>query len=206
MGPTQNAAPAPTPAPAPEPKPTPAPTPTPDSNMMAAGNPKKSGKGMVYGMIFLAILAIAGIGFGVWTMLDSNTQKEQLNSQITTLKAQNNELLEKLAETESEDAEDEGEVTEEQEAVSLWPAKAGVVYSNFYVLNDSDEVIAKDESISIENLLVCDQPVGPQVIKEITCGVTYDGGKEGEYFYNGETGALKFYTADEWKAYLDSQK
>ena len=45
MGPTQNAAPAPTPAPAPEPKPTPAPTPTPDSNMMAAGNPKKSGKG-----------------------------------------------------------------------------------------------------------------------------------------------------------------
>ena len=110
MGPTQNAAPAPTPAPAPEPKPTPAPTPTPDSNMMAAGNPKKSGKGMVYGMIFLAILAIAGIGFGVWTMLDSNTQKEQLNSQITTLKAQNNELLDKISDsTEDETVEIETE-------------------------------------------------------------------------------------------------
>ena len=110
MEPTQNAAPAPTPAPAPEPTPTPAPAPTPEPNMMAAGNPKKSGKGMVYGMIILAILAIAGIGFGVWTMLDSNTQKEQLNSQITTLKAQNNELLDKISDsTEDETIEIETE-------------------------------------------------------------------------------------------------
>lgn len=200
--------PAPVPTPTPEPVATPEPEPKPkeEQNMMAAGTPKKSNKGMILGMVFLAILAIAGIGFGVWTMLDSNTQKEQLNSQITTLKAQNNELLDKLAETESEGTEDEETTEEVEESISYWPAKAGVVYSSFYVLNDSDEVITKDESINIENLLVCDQPVGPQVIKEITCGVTYDGGKEGEFFYNGETGILKFYTADEWKAYLDSQK
>ena len=110
--PTPTPEPAPVPTPTPEPVATPEPEPKPkeEQNMMAAGTPKKSNKGMILGMVFLAILAIAGIGFGVWTMLDSNTQKEQLNSQITTLKAQNNELLDKISDsTEDETIEIETE-------------------------------------------------------------------------------------------------
>ena len=72
-------------------------------NMMAQGTAKgknageKKGKGMVLGMIFLVILAVGGIGFGMWAMMDGNSQKEQLNSQISTLKQQNSELQEKLS-------------------------------------------------------------------------------------------------------------
>ena len=72
-----------------------APTPVLDNNMMAAGGKKKS-NGMLYGMILLAILAIGGIGFGVWAMMDGNSQKEQLNEQISALRKQNSELQEKV--------------------------------------------------------------------------------------------------------------
>ena len=83
------------PAPAPAPAPTLAPVAAPENNMMAAGGKKKS-NGMLYGMILLAILAIGGIGFGVWAMMDKNGQSETLNTQISVLKQQNNELQEKL--------------------------------------------------------------------------------------------------------------
>jgi len=70
---------------------------TEEPNMMKQGvSAKKKGKGAVLGMILLGILAVGGISFGIWEMLEVNTQKEQLNSQINILKQQNNELQDKL--------------------------------------------------------------------------------------------------------------
>ena len=84
------------------------PTPTakePEPNIMAQGvSEKKSSKGMLYGLILCLILAVGGIGFGVWAMMDGNTQKEQLNTQISSLKKQNNELSEKIIELEENNA------------------------------------------------------------------------------------------------------
>ncbi len=76
--------------------------------MMASGaEPKKNGKGMVIGMILFALLAVGGIGFGVWAMMDGNNQKsqveKQLNAQIDSLKQQNDELTEKLSEENKKD-------------------------------------------------------------------------------------------------------
>ena len=59
----------------------------PDPNPMAMG-PTKPGKGGAIAAVLFAILAVAGIGFGVWAMLDSKAQKDALNEQITTLKEQ----------------------------------------------------------------------------------------------------------------------
>ncbi|MDO4747108.1 MAG: hypothetical protein Q4A70_02080 [Candidatus Saccharibacteria bacterium] len=58
---------------------------------------KKTGNGMLIGMILCALIALGGVGFGVWAMMDGNTQKEQLNSQISALKSQVNELQEKIS-------------------------------------------------------------------------------------------------------------
>ena len=87
-------------------------TPAQENAMMqgvSGGNPasgKKKGKGMVLGMICLGLLAVGGIGFGVWAMLDGNSQKESLNSQISDLKQQNNELLDQMNKaSESEDVD-----------------------------------------------------------------------------------------------------
>ena len=71
-------------------------SPTPMSAPMGAPV-KKSGKGMVLGMIIFAILAIGGIGFGVWAMMDGNTQKTNLEKQISDLRTQNNQLLGQIA-------------------------------------------------------------------------------------------------------------
>ena len=58
--------------------------------------PKKKSNGMLIGLILCIVLAIGGIGFGVWMMMDSNTQKDSLNKQISDLRKQNNDLLEQV--------------------------------------------------------------------------------------------------------------
>ena len=58
----------------------------------------KGGKktGWILAIVFLLIVAAGGVGFGVWTMMDGNAQKDALNSQISSLKQQNNSLQEQL--------------------------------------------------------------------------------------------------------------
>ena len=60
----------------------------PDGNVVFQDKPKKS-HATVYGMIFLAILAAGGIGFGVWSMLDSNAKLAKKDETIQNL---NNQL------------------------------------------------------------------------------------------------------------------
>ena len=69
-------------------------------NIMAVGvSEKKKGKGMIIGLVLLALIAAGGIGFGVWAMMDGKTGREQLNSQIQSLQRQNSELLEEINST-----------------------------------------------------------------------------------------------------------
>ncbi len=60
---------------------------------------KSGGKtGWILTMILLLLIAAGGVGFGVWAYMDGNTQKDQLNSQISTLQQQNNDLQEQIEE------------------------------------------------------------------------------------------------------------
>lgn len=68
---------------------------------------KKSGKGMLLGLIFCLILAAGGIGFGVWTMMDSNTQKTNYEKQISNLNSQISALQEQAAKGDDEDKGDD---------------------------------------------------------------------------------------------------
>lgn len=52
--------------------------------------------GWILTIILLLLIAAGGVGFGVWAWMDGNTQKDQLNSQISTLQQQNNELQDEL--------------------------------------------------------------------------------------------------------------
>ena len=70
-----------------------------------SGEKKKGGNGMLIGLVLCVIAAVAGIGFGVWVMMDGNTQKDNYEKQISSLRNQINELQEKT----SEDAADKGE-------------------------------------------------------------------------------------------------
>jgi hypothetical protein len=66
-------------------------------SVVAEPEKSKKGHGMLIGLILCLLLAAGGIGFGVWEMMDGNTQKDNLNKQITDLKAQVNDLKDKLA-------------------------------------------------------------------------------------------------------------
>lgn len=63
-------------------------------NMMAGGSKPKNNKGMMIGMIILAILAAGGIGFGVWAFLSGNQKEAKLNEQVSELQ---NQLTEQQA-------------------------------------------------------------------------------------------------------------
>ncbi len=63
-------------------------------NMMAeSGEKKKGGNGMLIGLILCLILAIGGIGFGIWAMMDGNSQVAERDKQIANL---NQQLAEKV--------------------------------------------------------------------------------------------------------------
>lgn len=69
----------------------------PEVNPMTMG-PKKSSKGGVIAALLFAVIAAGGVGFGVYTMMNSKTQEDTLNDQIATLKKQNSELRDQIAE------------------------------------------------------------------------------------------------------------
>ena len=129
---------------------------------------QKKGHGAVIAAILFAVLAIGGIGFGVWTMMDGNTQKEQLNTQVDSLKKQNNELLDKVAEL-NEQIENSGSGTEEG-----------------YRIIEIGECVA-DQSFDGE-----DSEEGTTIIK---CEATTSEGT-GKFVYDSSTNSLTFVTAE----------
>jgi hypothetical protein len=58
-------------------------TPTP---MQAAPAPKKKSSATMLSIVLLLILALGGIGFGVWAFMDKNDQVDKLNKQIQDLR------------------------------------------------------------------------------------------------------------------------
>ncbi|MBQ6414308.1 hypothetical protein IJI28_01665 [Candidatus Saccharibacteria bacterium] len=57
------------------------------SDVVSRDKPKKN-LGVILGMVFLAILAAGGIGFGVWAMMDGNSQVAKKDEQIADLRSQ----------------------------------------------------------------------------------------------------------------------
>ncbi len=84
--------------------------------MNAPMGPTKKSNSMLIGMILLAVLAAGGIGFGVWAMMDGNSKVTKFEEQIKDLKKQNAELLEKLANEENVEEEEEPEIEDKVDA------------------------------------------------------------------------------------------
>ena len=86
------------------PVPTPPPAPKPAEPTFGNGGSVVEGKGgkktgWILGIVVLLLIAAGGVGFGVWAMMDGNAQKDALNLQVSNLKQQNNELQDKLDNT-----------------------------------------------------------------------------------------------------------
>lgn len=84
------------------------PTSVSEQNTAPQNSEKKKGKGLIYGMILLAIFAVGGIGFGVWVMMDESSQLDSKDKQISDLKNQISELSNTIAEYKKENDEQVG--------------------------------------------------------------------------------------------------
>lgn len=122
-----------------------------NNDVVFRDRPKKK-TGMIIGMICLALLAIGGIGFGVWAYLSGNQKEAKLNEQIAELQAQNNELTSDASEMEEvENSSDEGnsdesglcEGTYYGEANGTLPNGLSYDYKYTYTLN-SDGTFSAD--------------------------------------------------------------
>ena len=139
----------------------------------------KMNKGMIVGMVCLALLAVGGISFGVWAMMDGNAQKEQLNSQIVTLKQQNSELQDKIVEVEK------NETTAKCRSGGVG-YDTEVVEGVFYVKNAYGEIVAQSTVSNISDIVACDFFSEANNIK---CAVTSSEG-EGWFLYDYKNNIL----------------
>lgn len=111
------------------------------------------GKGTIIGMVVLTLLAVGGIGFGVWEMMDKNQEIANLNAKILEL----NESEEKSSSQDSSVSEDT--VANENLVITT---EAPEAYKMFYSLplfnGHSDE----------NNSMIININNG----KEVSCGIT----------------------------------
>lgn len=135
--------------------------------------PEKKNNGLLIGLILCLLFAIGGIGFGVWTMVDSNSQIDGLNRQIKTLQEQNNDLLDQVE-----------QLSEKLENINMngrpW-ADVEVLDGAFYVKDAEGNVIVRsNEGIDVEEIISCDSSADKTVL---TCKVNTAQG-EGEFLYD----------------------
>ena len=119
----------------------------PGGDVVFQDQPKKN-MGMILGMVLLGILAVGGIAFGVWEMMDGKAQVAKKDEQIAALKAQIDSLEEQIevssekSNTDNSSKDDMGTVEQDRFIdVDEWGYKISlpedlVIFSQKYEEND----------------------------------------------------------------------
>lgn len=121
----------------------------------------KGGKktGWILTVVLLLIVAIGGVGFGVWAMMDGNAQKDALNSQISTLKKQNGELSEQITllneqiDTMNKNSSESNVIETGDGDVSL---TTEVTDGVLYIKDNNDNVLVSDSTIGVTEIVSCE--------------------------------------------------
>ena len=142
-----------------------------DLNKPVFRKDSKKNSGIVIGVVFLIVLMLVGIGFGVWMMM--NKKEEGLDSQITDLEQQNNELKERVLELEGIDEEEDEEYVDDEDITEEDYSEE----EGFYVLSIGDCIADGGTAASSGMSVKCD-------------AVTDEG--EGKFVYDSESNSLKF--------------
>lgn len=179
----------------------------PRENMMATvPASKKGGKGSLIAMVFFAILAVGGVGFGVWSMMDKDSQVDALNKTVSDLKGKNNELemqIETLNDTitnlrneiannsnnsGNNDNNQNNNVPPEEDKSSNIVAD----YSDdgFYLKDGNGNVLAHDNGRVVTGIISCENGTAEESSTLKCVVMTLEG--EGFYIYNRNNNTLSF--------------
>lgn len=149
---------------------------------------KKKSNGMLLGLILCLLLAIGGIGFGIWGMMDGNSRVDSLNAQIKTLQDEKADLAKQISELEEEISDLENGGGENWLETEI---EDGV----FYLKDEDGDVIAQSEGIEVKEVVECTNSADYAVLE---CTVKTSEG-EGSLLYDAfsESTILDFKAAAE---------
>lgn len=120
---------------------------------MSQGTPKKRVNGMLVAMICLGVAAVFGVGFGIWAMVDGNSQKEKYESKISILEQDNVDLKKKL---EDEDVTIEIDEVEDEEEPESVPVKKDNTKDYIYIGEWGMKIKLSDELTKVGYAFVQD--------------------------------------------------
>lgn len=158
---------------------------------IAVDKPKNNSV-LVVGLVCMTLVAIAGVCFGVWAMMDYNSQKEQLNSKINTLTRQKTDLENEVSLLQAKIDGYEGTDSDTHEILPPeWnEAKAVVEEGKFTILNADGEVYMQDDENIINDVISCDSGTASAPSPLICIVSTPDG--EAKYVYDYDEKSLQF--------------
>ncbi|MBR0488228.1 hypothetical protein IJJ39_00935 [Candidatus Saccharibacteria bacterium] len=134
--------------------------------------PKKSGHGMLIGMILAIVVAIAGVAFGVIMMLNGNNTSADYEKQISSLKATNANLQDQLSEFEALNGDEALKLL--QDAVASQSLPYSIQYANVYAKYNGDD----DVTAYWVKYLPVNVPEGVAVASDIIFTMSEDGNWE----------------------------
>lgn len=152
--------------------------------------PKKKSHAMLYGMIFLAILAAAGIGFGVWAFLDGNArvakkdeQIADLNGQVSSLQQEKSDLTDQVAELTKSNEEAQADIAKDEEIIKEDEAQ---------IAEDQQQEATGYQVMSI-GACVLDSGTAEGSSTTLKCDAVTSLGN-GKFVYDSQSGKLRFIT------------
>lgn len=123
-----------------------APEPTFDNGPSIVGKKDKK-TAWILAIVLLLIIAAGGVGFGVWAYMDGNTQREQLNAQISSLTQQNSELQEKIEDLSKKKGDEDTSVEISYDEIDVWSDGSKNIESAF--LGKTSQIDIKDWGFSL---------------------------------------------------------
>lgn len=155
------------------------PTITPVEPTMARTEPnandgkKKKNQWSIIALIICVLLAIGGIGFGIYTVVDSNNKVNELNKKVNSLQEENNTLKEQIN---SQSAGNGGQIE-----VRNW-SSTEIQNGVFSVLDDSGNVIVQSDANgpNVTEIYSCESSSEDTIL---TCMVNTSDG-EGWFLYD----------------------
>lgn len=142
---------------------------------------KKKNQGIMLAVVLCLILAVGGVGFGIWAMLDGNERAKSQEAQIASLKSQNEELEEQITKLNA-GVEDNDDEKEQKPAEAKNWGSPSVQDGIFYVLDADGNVIAQSDATGpvVNELLACESSDDNTIL---TCTVSTSEG-EGQFMYD----------------------
>ena len=137
------------------------------ANMMIGGTQKKN-TGLIVGMVICAVLAVGGIGFGIYGMVEANSAKDIIvtkDTEISNLTGQLDSLNVKIDELESEvnaqqDSSNQETQTDKKQDISIVDdgnLTPGIENGVFVFKNSEGAIVMQDNEIrNVSYIIACD--------------------------------------------------